>query len=765
MRTILGTTLGLVLIMFATLSSAQTPVHFWSQRFGSTGGETGNAVAVDGSGNVVVTGYFNGTVDFGNGNLVSAGSADIFLAKYNSSGVCQWSQRFGSSPNEVGFAVAVDGSGNVFVTGTFQGLLNLGGVNLVSAGNDDIFLAKYSSSGVHQWSQRFGGTSSDVGNAVAVDGSGNPVVTGYFGSTVNFGGANLVSAGSFDIFVAKYNTSGVHQWSQRFGGTGDDAGKMAAVDGSGNVVVTGYFNGTVNFGGGNLVSVGYDIFLAKYNASGVHQWSQRFGGASFDVGYAVAVDGSGNVIVTGYFNSTVNFGGGNLVSAGVEDIFVAKYNASGVHQWSQRFGSTGFDAGQAVAVDGSGSVAVTGLFSDTVDFGGGNLVSAGGGDVVLARYNASGVHQWSQRFGFTSPDQGISVAVDGPGNVVVTGNFEGTADFGGGNLVSAGSIDVFLAAFAAELAEPIISSITDIGNDQGRQVKIVFTRSGLDQVQASVPVVQYEAYRRIDAPPAALTSRELSGLAGRDLLDQGWTEVGTVHGHGMSEYSIDVPTIGDSTIALGQYHSVFFVRGATSNTFTFYDSPIDSGYSLDNLAPAVPTSFTYAMGQLSWHESSAADFDYFSVYGSNTNSFGSATLIDYTVTPAMDVTASPYTYYFASATDFSGNEGKPVMINTLSSVGDTPKNYVLSISAYPNPFNPETTIRYTLPAKGRVTIEVFDTRGSHVATLVNDEKDAGVYTATWTGRDDRGTAAGSGVYFARLTSPAGARSYKMTLLK
>jgi hypothetical protein len=226
-----------------------------------------------------------------------------------------------------------------------------------------------------------------------------------------------------------------------------------------------------------------------------------------------------------------------------------------------------------------------------------------------------------------------------------------------------------------------------------------------------------------------------------------------------------VPTIGDSTIALGQYYSVFFIRGATSNTFTFFDAPIDSGYSLDNLAPGVPASFAYATGQLSWDESSAADFDYFSVYGSNTNSFGAATLVDYTVAPTLDVAASPYVFYFVTAIDFSGNEGKPAAVNTLSGVGGTPKNYVLSISAYPNPFNPATTIRYTVPSKGRVTLEVFDAHGARVVTLISAEKDAGAYTATWTGHDDRGTAVGSGVYFARLTSPAGARSYKMTLLK
>ena len=123
------------------------------------------------------------------------------------------------------------------------------------------------------------------------------------------------------------------------------------MDASGNVILSGAFQGTVGFGGGNLVSAGSsDIFLAKYNAGGAHQWSQRFGGTSNDGGSGIAVDGSGNMILTGTFQGTVDLGGGNLVSAGDYDIFLAKYDASGVHQWSERFGSAGRDIADAPAL-------------------------------------------------------------------------------------------------------------------------------------------------------------------------------------------------------------------------------------------------------------------------------------------------------------------------------------------------------------------------------------------------------------------------------
>ena len=595
---------------------------------------------------------------------------------------------------------------------------------------------------------------------------GNVFVAGWFNLTTNFGGGNMVSAGSFDVVLAKYNAAGVHQWSQRYGGTGLENGVGIALDASGNIVVTGYFSGTANLGGAGLVSAGqYDIFVAKYDGVGVHQWSQRFGSFNFDAGYSVAVDASSNVLLTGYFFGTVNFGGANLVSAGGNDIFLAKYSSLGVHQWSKRYGALSADGGTSIAVNASSEVFLAGIFVGTADFGGGNLVSAGGQDIVVAKYAPDGAHQWSRRFGGITFDTANAIAVDVSGNAFATGYFENTVNFGTGNLVSAGQQDAFLVKLMRETAEPIISSITDIGNDQGRQVKITFDRSAHDNPVSATPVILYEAYRRNDAPPAYVTTRELAGISSRQLLDQGWTEVGTVHGHGKSEYSIDVPTIGDSTIAQGPYNSTFFIRGATASSFTYFDSPLDSGYSVDNLAPGVPENLVYETGDLAWDESSAADFDFFTVYGSNTDAFGSAVVVNYSVTPSMDVTGSPYAYYFVTATDFSGNEGKPAKVNTLTGTGGTPSKYVLSVSNYPNPFNPRTTVSYTVPSRGTVTVAVYDTRGAHVATLFAGDRPAGAYIIEWDGRADTGAAVSSGIYFARITHASGTRSKKMVLLK
>jgi len=764
-----------VVAILATLSSlplqAATPIHLSSQRFGGPSTDRGYSVVADAAGNVYVTGYFAGSVDFGGGALVSVGnSADIFVAKFNAAGVHQWSLGFGDFSTDLGQDIAVDASGNVYVTGRFVGSVNFGGGALVSAGGMDIFLAKFNASGVHQWSQRYGSNdpSAEEGLSLALDAAGNVYVTGYFAGTVNFGGGNLVSAGTYDMFLAKYNSSGVHQWSKRFGNTQGDVGYSVAIDASGSVLVTGYFSQTVDFGGGNLVSAGsFDVFVAKFSSSGSYQWTKQFGGTGPDEGVEVAVDVSGNVLATGVFFGTVNMGGGNLVSAGNEEIFLVKYNASGVHQWSQRFGSTDSDVGFGVVTDGVGSVFVTGFFRGTVNFGGGALVSAGNEDIYLAKYDAGGAHLWSKAFGSSNGEIGHAVAMDPLGNVLFTGYFNQTVDFGGGNLVSAGSDEIVVARYAPYSQGPAITDIKDIGNDQGRLVKIHFVRSTFDNVGSPSPIVQYEAYRRDAAPPS--TSSPSNGAAGTSGGVQrlaGWTQVGAVAAHGEGAYGIDVPTIGDSTITQGPYYSSFLIRAATSNPVVFYDSDIDSGYSLDNLAPSVPENFTYTAGIVAWEESNAADFDYFTVYGSNTDDFGAAIVVDYSVDPTMDVTGSPYQFYFVTATDFSGNEGKPARVNTLSGVGGTPKTYVLSVSNYPNPFNPRTTVSYTVPARGPVTVSIYDARGSRVATLVNSaEHAAGAYTTEWNGRSVGGATVSSGVYFARIEQNGSVRSKKMVMLK
>ena len=717
-------------------------------------------VDVDFLGNVVVVGSFLGTADFGGGNLSSVGSNDWFVAKYNPFGVHVWSQRFGESGSDVCRGVAIDVNGALLLTGTGVGALNFGGGALVPIGSTDVFVVKLNSTGTHEWSKVVGGSGNETATSCATDGS-NLYITGSFFVAANFGGSNLVSAGSSDIFVAKFNSVGTHQWSAGYGSTSADAGEEVIVEAFSNPVVAGVFGTSVNFGGSTLTSAGLaDIFLVKFNSTGVHQWSKSFGSIGPETSPCLAREGT-NVYLAGGFFNTVNFGGSNLVSAGSNDMFVAKFNSAGTHQWSMRFGTSLSETVNDISADALG-VALVSFYASPIDFGGGPvpIVGPGTNDMIIAKFSTGGSFLWSDGYGGPgSVDSGKAVATDVNGNVVVGSTFYQTANFGG-DYFFASAVNVCLAKYGVFFAEPAIASITDVGNDQGRTVKIDFSSSGNDNPLVQYPTTVYEAYRRNDAAP--VTAVQSGSPASRQqLLDAGWTFAGSTPAHAQSFYSIDAPTIGDSTVANGQYYSVFFIRAASASPSHFADSMPDSGYSLDNLAPGVPLNFVYESGNLEWDESSDEDFDFFTVYGSNADDFGSATLVNYTTSPALDVSASPYAFYWVTATDFAGNEGKPARVNTLSGAGGTPKSYVLSVSNYPNPFNPRTTVSYTLPARGRVTVAVFDARGSHVATLFDGDRPAGAYTLEW----NPGATVSSGIYFARIDHNDATRSKKMVLLK
>lgn len=434
---------AVVAVCQATPVVAAAPAHIWSKSFGTTGSSSrGFGVTTDASGNVLIAGSFNGTVNFGGVGLVAQGT-DVVVAKYNSAGVHLWSKRFGGTMAEQAYALATDASGNVLVTGYFQGTAGFGGTVLTSGGNNDIFVAKYDASGNHLWSRQLGTTDLDIGNSIVADNTGEVIVTGYLHGIV-----------PSDIALAKYNATGTVQWIKVIGSVeGYDEGLSVASDAAGNIIMTGSFAGDVDFGGGNLSTSSiddWDAFLVKYNAAGTHLWSSRFGNADLESGFAVKSDPASNVLVTGYFSGTVNFGGADLTSAsGDVDVFLAKYDPDGAHVWSRRFGGTSFENATSLAVDASSNVFLGGYFSGTANFGGPNLQSAGNVDIFFAEYRPDGSYVSSQCYGGTAADAGQSIAVDGAGNRYLTGYFAGQVNFGGGMLSSSGTPDVFLAKYSS----------------------------------------------------------------------------------------------------------------------------------------------------------------------------------------------------------------------------------------------------------------------------------------------------------------------------
>ncbi len=418
----------------------EAPISGWARTWGETevGASQSYGVATDDSGNVYVTGLFYGTVDFnpvGGDPHTSNGQDDFFLSKYDSSGNFEWAQTLGTTGSEACYGVAVDGSGNVYVTGRF---------NDPSNWNYDVFLSKFDSSGNFDWVRTWGGSSYDQGRGVAADDSGNVYVTGNFWGTVDFnpdGGDPHTSNGMGDVFLSKFDSLGNFGWAWTWGKGYDDYGYGVAADGSGNVYVTGYFRSTVDFDPDpgsedpHTTNGNNDVFLSKFDSSGNFDWARTWGGLGSDMGYGVATDGSGNVYTTGYIRSTVDFdpdGGDPHTSNGYYDVFLSKFDPSGNFDWARTWGGSNYDYGWGVATDGFSDVYVTGRFWYTVDFdpnGGDPHTSNGKTDVFISKFDSSGNFEWAWTWGKSKYDSGRGVAADGSGNVYTSGYFREIVDF------------------------------------------------------------------------------------------------------------------------------------------------------------------------------------------------------------------------------------------------------------------------------------------------------------------------------------------------
>ena len=442
----------------------------WAFGDGTTGSGSAPSHAYAAPGNYTAT----LTVTDNNG-ANSSDSTSVVVS--TSSGT--WARAIGSPNSDASYAIAVDASGNIVVGGVYRGTVNFGGTSKTSAGGADWYVAKYSPTGTLLWVNSLGGAGEDALDAVAVAPNGDVVVSGRFAGTASFGGATpLVSNGTSDMAVAKYAAAnGAHLWSKRFGGAWDDAPSGLAVDTAANVYVTGYFRGTIDFGGGPLsvpFTTDLDVFIAKLDGTGGHLWSKNFTNDGNERGYGIAVDGSGNVAITGSFSNTVDFGGGPLTSPNaMTDVFVARFTSTGAHSWSKRFGSLeGSETGNAVAMDSSGNVVVAGQFVNPVDLGGGTLGALGGSDAFVAKYAAaSGAHTWSRRLGGALHDYAFGVTVDASTNAIyVTGSFQGVASFGGANISATGSDDVFVAKYGATGTATWAKSLGGGSADVGRAI-------------------------------------------------------------------------------------------------------------------------------------------------------------------------------------------------------------------------------------------------------------------------------------------------------
>lgn len=477
-----------LLLLFFCSAHSQTPNWRWAKGFGGINYEAVYSMAIDASGNIYSSGYFEGTVDFDPGagifNMTSAGSADVFILKLDSAGNFIWAKSMGGGSNERGYFIALDntGSGAVYVSGDFYGTADFdpgaGVFNMTSAGSGDIFISRLDTSGNFVWAKAMAGTSYQIGYSMCYDPSGGGFVyiTGWFNGTVDFdpgsGVFNLTTPIiDDDMFITKLDASGNFIWAKQItGSTGSDHGNSIVIDtaGGGDVYSTGVFIGTPDFDPGpgvfNLTSQALtsDAFILKLDSAGNFVWAKALLGTGNDRGLSLVLDqaGSGAVFTTGTFEGTGDFDPGagvfNLTAAGSRDIYISKLDSSGNFIWAKAMGGTGSDIGNSIAVDSLGNVYTTGEFAGTGDFDPGagvyNLTSAGSADAFLSALDSSGNFVWAKVVGGTSSDVGAAVALNpvGNGNLHLGGNFlSPTITLGSTTLIISSARDFFIAKLDA----------------------------------------------------------------------------------------------------------------------------------------------------------------------------------------------------------------------------------------------------------------------------------------------------------------------------
>lgn len=360
-------------------------------------------------------------------------------------------------------AVGIALTATLYLANRFSDGKSGDGRSLVREGNDVVASSSASAAGVRPrpagaalWQRTFVASGTGGGArvaGVATDRDGNVVVAGSFTGTVSFGGEPLVGAGENDVFVAKLDRTGKHLWSKRFGGPGYQDATGVAVADDGDVIVIGTLDQKASFGGDELVSAGMiDLFCVRLDASGKHLWSRRVGDAREQEAGAVAVGRDGSVVLVGSYEGTLDFGSGPLPCAGGDDVFVAKLDRTGKELWSRRFGDERSQKGRAVAIGRDGSVVVTGSFRGQLALGSTTLTSPDADSLFVAKLDANGSPTWA-RAGKGGPGSLVSpraVTVDGDGAITVGGLFHGSVQLAGSLLDDHGGEGaVLLARFDA----------------------------------------------------------------------------------------------------------------------------------------------------------------------------------------------------------------------------------------------------------------------------------------------------------------------------
>ncbi len=456
--------LFLAWMLASSICGAQPTRWAWAKTGGSYFSDLGGDLAIGKDGSVYNAGDFRAALLVDSFILNDDGYTDhdAYLLKYRSDGTLAWAKTFGGNPGYDRLsAVCVGEDGNLYLAGVFTDSIVLGTTTLYAKGKRDVMLLKMDTAGTVLWALNAGGTGDDEVNLEWQSGGlsvwGNQLtLTGRFDSSAHFSGLSGIDTASVaapdgqGLFVARYSSSGDLAWVKTIHPNGTAVIADNAMDVHGNVFSTGFFSGTsLKFGSFELDKRGgpSEIFVSKHDSSGNFLWATCVGGNADDVAYALAVDGEGNVIVTGvYFSSPLLFGTASLANAGEHDLFLAKYNPNGGLLWARQIGTSDYELGYSVATDAANNIYLSGFLSALAFHGSSTLPY----QPAVAKFDPNGELIWAADTD-TGNVEGLSLAVGTDGAVYLSGSYISKVNFGGNRLKSFnGGFDFFIAKLTQE---------------------------------------------------------------------------------------------------------------------------------------------------------------------------------------------------------------------------------------------------------------------------------------------------------------------------
>ena len=433
--------------MIGTTIQAQLPSYSWVKPITSSASSASSPsghVSTDSYGNVYIAGSFQNTITIGSIVLTSAGSNDIYLAKYDSKGNVLWAKRAGGSDEDECYSFVVDAQGNSYLTGLYKTTAYFDKISVVSAGYDDFYIAKYDSNGNAVWVNSGNGPLDCYGSGISVDLVGNVYVTGSLWGDNNFSGIHITNNQWWNTFFVKYRSNGSICFAKAISSTGSSGANSITFDNAGHFYLGGSFSGTSTFGSTTLTSIGTiswstagrnaDCFLSKLDTSGNFIWTKDLGANySSGGGNGILIDKSGYLYFSGIFKSSISLGTNTFTSAGSDDIFIVKMDANGNFIWSKKYGGSNEDGNVSIVMDSKNNIYALSSYVGSMSCGSFNLNAIGGNSIqgiCLAKLDTAGNFLNAKNIGTSASNANpFNLAIDNSGNLFTATSLLGASNY------------------------------------------------------------------------------------------------------------------------------------------------------------------------------------------------------------------------------------------------------------------------------------------------------------------------------------------------